>query len=128
MSIGVDRLVFAMSQLDQVELDNNEPVIICILDNKFLPKFYGVLKSLRDNDINSELYLDSSKNLKKQHTYADKRNSPVAVKNIRNVSFVFFMSSILFQFICRKLFCYMIACNVIINHFCYVLGMIANSF
>ena len=78
-SIGVDRLVFAMSQLDQVELDNNEPVIICILDNKFLPKYYEILKSLRDNDINSELYLDSSKNLKKQLTYADKRNSPVAV-------------------------------------------------
>ena len=78
-SIGVDRLVFAMSQLDQVELDNNDPVIICILDNKFLPKYYGILKSLRDNDINSELYLDSSKNLKKQLTYADKRNSPVAV-------------------------------------------------
>jgi len=78
-SIGVDRLVFAMSQLDQVELDNNEPVIICILDNKFLPKYYEILKSLRDNDINSELYLDSSKNLKKQLIYADKRNSPVAV-------------------------------------------------
>ena len=78
-SIGVDRLVFVMSQLDQVELVNNEPVIICILDNKFLPKYYGILKSLRDNDINSELYLESSKNLKKQLTYADKRNSPVAV-------------------------------------------------
>jgi histidyl-tRNA synthetase len=78
-SIGVDRLVFAMNQLDQVELDNNEPVIICILDNKFLPKYYELLKLLRNNDINSELYLDSSKNLKKQLTYADKRNSPVAV-------------------------------------------------
>ena len=63
MSIGVDRLVFAMSQLDQVELTNNEPVIICILDNKFLPKYYELLKLLRDNDINSELYLDATKNL-----------------------------------------------------------------
>ena len=78
-SIGVDRLVFVMNQLDQLELKNNEPVVICVLDNRFFSKYYELLKLLRDNDINSELYLDSSKNLTKQLIYADKRNSPVAV-------------------------------------------------
>jgi len=34
---------------------------------------------LRENGINSELYLDSSKNLKKQLAYADKRNLPLAI-------------------------------------------------
>ena len=68
-----------MNQLDQLELKNNEPVVICVLDNRFFSKYYELLKLLRDNDINSELYLDSSENLTKQLIYADKRNSPVAV-------------------------------------------------
>ena len=79
MSIGVDRLLFVLSQIDAINTKNNEPVLICILDSKYLKKYYEILNYLRANGINSELYLDPSKNLKKQLTYADKKGCPVAV-------------------------------------------------
>ena len=76
MSIGVDRLLFVLSQIDTINTKNNEPVLICILDSKYLKKYYEILNYLRENGINSELYLDPSKNLKKQLTYADKKRLP----------------------------------------------------
>ena len=79
MSIGVDRLLFVLSQIDAINTKNNEPVLICVLDSKYLQKYYEILNYLRENGINSELYLDPSKNLKKQLTYADKRNLPLAI-------------------------------------------------
>jgi len=79
MSIGVDRLLYVLSQINSIKTKNNEPVLICILDSKYLKKYYETLNYLRENGISSELYLDSSKNLKKQLTYADKKGCPVAV-------------------------------------------------
>ena len=79
MSIGVDRLLFVLNQIGSIKQNNNEPVLICILDSKYLKKYYETLNYIRENGINSELYLDSSKNLKKQLTYADKKDCPVAV-------------------------------------------------
>jgi histidyl-tRNA synthetase len=79
MSIGVDRLLFAMLQLDQVKVDEKKPVIICVMDEKYLKNYYEILKVLRDNNINSEIFLDSKKNLGKQLTYANKKQCPIAV-------------------------------------------------
>ena len=79
MSIGVDRLLFALSQINPIKIKNNKPVLICILDSQYLKKYYETLDYLRKNGINSELYLDSSKNLKKQLSYADKKGCPIAV-------------------------------------------------
>ena len=79
MSIGVDRLLFVLNQISSIKAKNNEPVLICILDSKYLKNYYETLDYLRENGINSELYLDSSKNLKKQLTYADKKDCPLAV-------------------------------------------------
>ena len=79
ISIGVDRLLFAMTQLDQVEIDQQKPVIVCVMDEKYLKNYYEILETLRTNNINSEIFLDSKKNLGKQLTYANKRQCPVAV-------------------------------------------------
>ncbi len=79
VSIGVDRLLFAMLQLDQVKVEEQKPVIVCVMDEKYLKNYYEILKTLRDNNINSEIFLDSKKNLGKQLTYANKRECPVAV-------------------------------------------------
>jgi len=79
MSIGVDRLLFVLNQIDSIKTKNNEPVLICILDSKYLKKYYETLDYLRKNGISSELYLDPAKNLKKQLTYADKKGCPVAI-------------------------------------------------
>ena len=79
VSIGVDRLLFAMSQINQVQLDDQKPVIVCVMDEKYLKNYYEILDILRKNNINSEIFLDSKKNLGKQLTYANKRGCPVAV-------------------------------------------------
>jgi histidyl-tRNA synthetase len=79
MSIGVDRLLFAMLQLDQIKVDEKKPVIVCVMDEKYLKNYYEILKILRDNNINSEIFLDSKKNLGKQLTYANKKQCPIAI-------------------------------------------------
>ena len=79
VSIGVDRLLFVMMQLDQLKLETNKPVIVCVMDQKYIKNYYDILKILRDNNINSEIFLDSKKNLGKQLTYANKRKLPLAI-------------------------------------------------
>ena len=46
---------------------------------KIFKNYYEILEILRKNNINSEIFLDSKKNLGKQLTYANKRMCPVAV-------------------------------------------------
>ncbi len=79
VSIGVDRLLFAMSQINQFQLEDQKPVIVCVMDEKYLKNYYEILDILRKNNINSEIFLDSKKNLGKQLTYANKRGCPIAV-------------------------------------------------
>ena len=79
MSIGVDRLVFALNQLDQFEEDDNNNILVCVLDPNYMDQYYKILNELRENNINSEIYLDSTKNLKKQLTYADKKGCSLAI-------------------------------------------------
>ena len=79
MSIGVDRLVFALNQLDQIKVETNDSVLVCILDEKYISQYYEIINQLRDNNINSEIYLDSSKNLKKQLVYADRKGCCLAI-------------------------------------------------
>ena len=79
MSIGVDRLVFALNQLDKIKVEINDIVLVCILDEKYISQYYEILNQLRENNINSEIYLDPSKNLKKQLIYADKKGCALAI-------------------------------------------------
>ena len=32
MSIGIDRLLYAVNQLDQIKVNKNKPILVCILD------------------------------------------------------------------------------------------------
>ena len=61
MSIGVDRLLFAMMQLDEIKLDEQKPVIVCVMDEKYLKNYYEILETLRKNNVNSEIFLDSKR-------------------------------------------------------------------
>ena len=79
MSIGVDRLVFALNQLDQFKINEINNVLVCVLDLNYLDQYYKIVNELRENNINSEIYLDSTKNLKKQLTYADKKGCSLAI-------------------------------------------------
>ena len=44
-----------------------------------LSKYYEILKILRDNEINSEIYLESEKKLSKQLDYASKKGLSLAI-------------------------------------------------
>jgi len=68
ISFGVDRLLFALMQLDQIKVDSQKPVLVCVMDEKYLKNYYEILDLLRNNNINAEIFLDKKKNLGKQLT------------------------------------------------------------
>jgi len=79
ISFGVDRLLFALMQLDQIKVEDQKPVLVCVMDQKYLKNYYELVDQLRENNINAEIFLDSKKNLGKQLTFANKRELPVAI-------------------------------------------------
>ena len=79
ISFGVDRLLFALLQLDQIKVDDQKPVLVCVMDEKYLKNYYEIVDQLRKNEINAEIFLDTKKNLGKQLTFANKRELNVAV-------------------------------------------------
>ena len=79
ISFGVDRLLFALLQLDQIKVDDQRPVLVCVMDEKYLKNYYEILDQLRENNINAEIFLDTKKNLGKQLTLANKRELNIAV-------------------------------------------------
>ena len=79
ISFGVDRLLFALIQLDQIKIDDQKPVLVCVMDQKYLKNYYEILDLLRENNINAEVFLSTKKNLGKQLELANKRELSVAV-------------------------------------------------
>ena len=79
ISFGVDRLLFALMQLDQIKIKDQKPVLVCVMEKKYLKNYYELVDQLRDNNINAEIFLDSKKNLGKQLTFANKRDLSVAI-------------------------------------------------
>jgi len=79
MSIGIDRLLYVLNQLDNIKVDTKQPVLVCVLDQKYIQQYYNILNELRSNGIQSEIYLDKNKNLKKQLQYADRKRVKLAI-------------------------------------------------
>jgi histidyl-tRNA synthetase len=79
ISFGVDRLLFALTQLDQIKIKEQKPVLVCVMDQKYLKNYYELVDELRTNKINAEVFLDTKKNLGKQLTYANKRGLLLAI-------------------------------------------------
>ena len=79
ISFGVDRLVFALMQLDQIKIEVQKPVLVCVMDQKYLKNYYEIVDLLRENNINAEVFLSIKKNLGKQLDLANKRELPVAI-------------------------------------------------
>ncbi len=79
ISFGVDRLVFALMQLDQIKVEVQKPVLVCVMDQKYLKNYYEIVDLLRENNINAEVFLSDKKNLGKQLDVANKRELPVAI-------------------------------------------------
>ena len=78
ISIGIDRLVFALMQRKEFNIKSNKPVIICVFDKAKIKDYVNILKKLREKNISSEIYPGEG-NLKKQMQYANKTNSPAVI-------------------------------------------------
>ena len=65
--------------MDQIKIDDQKPVLVCVMDQKFLKNYYEIVDLLRENNINAEVFLSTKKNLGKQLDLANKRELQVAV-------------------------------------------------
>ena len=78
ISIGLDRLVFALMQKKDFDIKAKRPVIICVFESIEIEEYINILNKLRDSKISSEIYSGVGK-LKKQMEYANKIKSPAVI-------------------------------------------------
>ena len=75
--LGFDRTVEAMEQFNLFpDLKTKTTALVTVFSSKLLEQSLGIIKTLRDNQINSELYSNLKDRLDKQFKYADKKNIP----------------------------------------------------
>jgi histidyl-tRNA synthetase len=78
ISIGLDRLVFALMQKKDFKIKSTRPVVICVFDKNRIKEYIEILNKLRASNISSEIYPGEGK-LKKQMEYANKIGSPAVI-------------------------------------------------
>jgi len=78
ISIGLDRLVFALMQKKDFKIKSTRPVILCTFDKNKIKEYVEILNKLRTSNISSEIYPGEGK-LKKQMEYANKIGSPAVI-------------------------------------------------
>jgi histidyl-tRNA synthetase len=78
ISIGLDRLVYALMQKKEFKIKQSKPVVICIFDKYSMKEYIKLQTILRDAGISTEIYPGESK-LKKQMEYANKINAPAVI-------------------------------------------------
>ena len=78
ISIGLDRLVFALMQKKDFKINSTRPVVICVFDKSKIKEYVDILNKLRVSNISSEIYPGEGK-LKKQMEYANKLGSPAVI-------------------------------------------------
>ena len=62
ISFGVDRLLFALMQLDQIKADSQKPVLVCVMDEKYLKNYLRTVNNSLAVIITSD-YLDIDNNI-----------------------------------------------------------------
>ncbi len=78
ISIGLDRLVYALIQKKEFKIKQSRPIVICVFDKDSMQEYIRLQKVLRDSEISAEIYPGESK-LKKQMEYANKINAPAVI-------------------------------------------------
>ena len=78
ISIGIDRLIYALLQKKDFQIKSSKPVVICVFEKENLKKYIKILKILRKSKISAEIYPGEAK-LKKQLEYANKIKSPAVI-------------------------------------------------
>ncbi len=78
ISIGVDRLSYAITQKRNFNLKESKPVLICLFEEFLMKDYFEIQRELIKNDIPVEIYSGEGE-LKTQLKYANKRGSPIAI-------------------------------------------------
>ena len=78
ISIGLDRLVYALMQKKNFKVKQSKPVVICVFTKDSMREYINLQKILRDAGISTEIYPGESK-LKKQMEYANKIKAPAVI-------------------------------------------------
>ena len=78
ISIGLDRLVYALMQKKEFKIKQSKPVVICVFDKKSMKEYIKLQTILRGSGISTEIYPGESK-LKKQMEYANKIKAPAVI-------------------------------------------------
>ncbi|MGR3659639.1 MAG: histidine--tRNA ligase [Paracoccaceae bacterium] len=79
ISIGVDRLLAALTAKGRAGTTTPGPVVITVMDRDRMADYQTMVAELRNAGIRAEVYLGNPKNFGNQLKYADKRRSPVAI-------------------------------------------------
>ena len=78
ISIGLDRLVYALMQKKEFRVKQSKPVVICFFSKNSMKEYINMQTLLRQAGISAEIYPGESK-LKKQMEYANKIKSPAVI-------------------------------------------------
>jgi len=78
ISIGLDRLVYALMQKKEFKIKQSKPVVICVFDKNLMKEYISLQKILREAGISTEIFPGESK-LKKQMEYANKIKAPAVI-------------------------------------------------
>ena len=78
ISIGLDRLVYALMQKKEFKIKQSKPVVICVFDKNLMKEYINLQTILRGSGISTEIYPGESK-LKKQMEYANKIKAPAVI-------------------------------------------------
>jgi histidyl-tRNA synthetase len=78
ISIGLDRLIYALIQKKDFKVKQSKPIVICVFDKNSMKEYIKLQTTLRKAGISTEIYPGESK-LKKQMEYANKINAPAVI-------------------------------------------------
>ena len=78
ISIGLDRLVYALMKKKEFKIKQSKPIVICVFDKNLMKDYIKLQTAIRDAGISAEIYPGESK-LKKQMEYANKIKSPAVI-------------------------------------------------
>ncbi len=80
VSTGVDRLLAALEKLQLINtVPSTAQVLVTVMERNRMEEYVLLTRELRNNGINTELYMGEEKGLGKQLQYANKQEIPLAV-------------------------------------------------
>ena len=79
VSIGIDRIVSFLNERDSNQEKAVVDVIVTVMDKNLMKHYLKIAADLRENGINTDLYVGNPKDFGKQVKYADARGAAFAI-------------------------------------------------